>query len=47
MRLAGQFARTRRILRNDQALMAVVAVVVGIIVAYAAIGFRLGISSVQ
>jgi len=47
MRLAGQFARTRRILRNDQTLMAVVAVVVGIIVAYAAIGFRLGISSVQ
>ncbi|MFP6771711.1 MAG: chloride channel protein [Alphaproteobacteria bacterium] len=47
MRLAGQFARTRRILRNDQALMAIVAVVVGILVAYAAIGFRLSISSVQ
>ena len=38
MGLAGQFARTRRILRNDQALLALVAVVVGVLVAYAAIG---------
>ena len=47
MGLAGQFARTRRLLRNDQALMAVVAAIVGILVAYAAIGFRMSISSVQ
>ena len=47
MGLAGQFARTRRLLRNDQALMAVVAAVVGVLVAYAAIGFRMSISSVQ
>ncbi len=45
--LAGQFARTRRLLRNDQAIMAVVAAVVGVLVAYAAIAFRLGIGSVQ
>ena len=47
MGLAGQFARARRLLRNDQALMAVVAAVVGALVAYAAIGFRMSISSVQ
>ena len=47
MGLAGQFARTRRWWRNDQALMAVVAAVVGVLVAYAAIGFRMGISGVQ
>lgn len=47
MGLAGQFARTRRLLRNDQALMVVVAAVVGVLVAYAAIAFRLGIGGVQ
>ncbi|MBT4489069.1 MAG: chloride channel protein [Rhodospirillaceae bacterium] len=47
MGLAGQFARTRRLLRNDQALMAVIAAVVGVLVAYAAIAFRLSISSIQ
>ena len=47
MGFAGQFTRTRQLLRNDQTLMIVVAVVVGILVAYAAIGFRIGISSIQ
>ena len=47
MGLAGQFARTRRLLHNDQALIAVVAAVVGVLVAYAAIGFRMSISGVQ
>jgi len=47
MGLAGQFARTRRLMRNDQMLMVIVALVVGILVAYAAIGFRIGISGVQ
>ena len=47
MGLAGLFARARGLLHNDQALMAVVAAVVGVLVAYAAIGFRFGIGSVQ
>ncbi len=47
MRLAEQFAHARRLLRNDQALMAVVAALVGVLVAYAAIAFRLSIGGVQ
>ena len=47
MGLAGQFTRARRLLRNDQLLMAVVAVLIGVLVAYAAIAFRLSIGSVQ
>jgi len=47
MNLAGQFTRARRVLRNDQALMAVVAALVGVLVAYAAIAFRLSIGGVQ
>lgn len=47
MALADQFARARRVMRNDQALMALIAALVGVLVAYAAIGFRLSISSVQ
>ncbi|MDA1098333.1 MAG: chloride channel protein [Proteobacteria bacterium] len=47
MGLAAQFAHARRLLRNDQALMAVVAAVVGVLVAYAAIAFRLSIGGVQ
>ena len=34
-------------LRNDQALMAVIATIVGLLVAYAAIGFRMSIGGVQ
>ena len=47
MDLAGPFAHARRLLRNDQALMAVIAALVGILVAYAAIAFRLSIGGVQ
>jgi CIC family chloride channel protein len=47
MDLAGQFAHARRLLRNDQALIAVIAALVGILVAYAAIAFRLSIGGVQ
>ena len=46
MDLAGPFAHARRLLRNDQALMAVIAALVGILVAYAAIAFRLSIGGV-
>ena len=47
MNLASQFARTRSLLQNDQVLMAVVAALVGVLVAYAAIAFRLSIGGVQ
>ncbi len=47
MNLAGHFARARSLLRNDQALMAVVAAAVGVLVANAAIAFRLSIGGVQ
>ena len=47
MGLAEQFAHARRLLRNDQALLAVVAALVGVLVAYAAIAFRLSIGGVQ
>ncbi|MBT6913079.1 MAG: chloride channel protein, partial [Rhodospirillaceae bacterium] len=47
MALADQFARARRVMRNDQALMAVIAALVGVLVAYAAIGFRMSISGIQ
>ena len=47
MDLAGQFAHARRLLRNDQALIAVIAALVGILVAYAAVAFRLSIGGVQ
>ena len=47
MDLAGPFAHARRLLRNDQALMAGIAALVGILVAYAAIAFRLSIGGVQ
>jgi len=47
MALSTLFARSREALRNDQLLMAVVAAVTGVIVAYAAILFRLAIGGVQ
>jgi CIC family chloride channel protein len=47
MALPTLFARTRAFLRNDQILMAAVAMGAGIVVAYAAIGFRLAIAGVQ
>ena len=47
MDLAGPFAHARRLLRNDQALMAVIAALLGILVAYVAIAFRLSVGGVQ
>ncbi len=44
---AGAFARFGRLIRNDQVVLSLLAFVIGIIAAYAAIGFRLGISYVQ
>jgi len=47
MGLAEQFAHVRRLLRNDQALLTVAAALIGVLVAYAAIAFRLSIGGVQ
>jgi len=47
MASVGLPARWRGFIRNDQFVMAVVAVVTGVVVAYAAILFRLGIGGVQ
>jgi len=47
MSLSTIFARSRLALRNDQLLMAVVALLTGIVVGYAAILFRLAIGGVQ
>lgn len=47
MKLPEKFARWREAMRNDQIIMVIVAALTGVAVAYAAIGFRLGIGGIQ
>lgn len=47
MQLPKDFPRWREVMRNDQIVIVVVAALTGVAVAYAAIGFRLGIGAIQ
>lgn len=47
MKLPEDFARWREAARSDQIVMVIVAALTGVAVAYAAIGFRLGIGAIQ
>jgi len=45
--ISGAVARWSRVIRNEQLVLSILAFVVGVVAAYAAIGFRLGIEFVQ